>query len=609
MRQVASLDAGFHLSVGNSILAGDGWPETDRFTFTVNDHEYIDTSWGYQVSLALIERAFGAPGMVLFHVVLVLATFALLLFTVGLAAGDQPGLLPLLFLGVVAGEMRYEVRPELLSYFFLALVLYLLHRHAAGRSTPLWLLPMLFLVWANCHSLFVLGWVALACCLAGTWLRDRRLDRPLLGWVAASVGVALINPYGWKGVIFPFTLGTRLAESNVFAQGIGEFQSPFDLPITAARPFFPWAPILAYLALFAIVVLTLLPLLRGRRYFSFLLALPFLYLSAQMVRNLPLLVVVCLPGAAWGLASSKLLRHWARDERVTNVLRPAVVAIVALAAVLLGLRLYNDAYYVDARRNDRFGLAWNRRALPIDATDYLQHAGLTGRGLNHLNFGGWLMWAGGEPVFIDGRLEVIGEEFYGYYRNAFSSESGLEAAVRRYEIGWVIFPFKVARSLLQRLSSDPRWRLVYYDPMAVIFVRADRFRPEMTHDSVRALANPLSPVDLRALPGLDEPRIGPLRHRLAGLFTRQSYPDDSFGRGLFHYFRRSARRAAPFFADSVRESGGAYYEVYHNLGAALFRLGRDREARECFRIVVAEAPGNEKARERLEQLEERLGTR
>ena len=56
----------------------------------------------------------------------------------------------------------------------------------------------------------------------------------------------------------------------------------------------------------------------------------------------------------------------------------------------------------------------------------------------------------------------------------------------------------------------------------------------------------------------------------------------------------------------MRESGGAYYEVYHNLGAALFRLGFDREARDCFRIVVEAAPENEKARERLEQLEERL---
>ena len=32
------------------------------------------------------------------------------------------------------------------SYFFLALVLYLLHRRSEGRSTPLWLLPLVLLV-------------------------------------------------------------------------------------------------------------------------------------------------------------------------------------------------------------------------------------------------------------------------------------------------------------------------------------------------------------------------------------------------------------------------------------------------------------------------------
>ncbi|GAG41426.1 unnamed protein product, partial [marine sediment metagenome] len=183
MRQVASLDAGFHLQVGNSILAGEGWPDNDRFTFTVTDHAYIDTSWGYQVVLSVIERHLGAPGMVLFHVGLVLATFVLVIRTARLVAGDETILVPLVFLGVVASEMRYEVRPELMSYFFLALVLYLLHRQVEVRATPLWLLPLIFLVWANCHSLFILGWCALVCFTAGLWLRDRRLDRRLLGWV------------------------------------------------------------------------------------------------------------------------------------------------------------------------------------------------------------------------------------------------------------------------------------------------------------------------------------------------------------------------------------------------------------------------------------------
>ncbi|HUN81115.1 MAG TPA: hypothetical protein VMV81_06340, partial [Phycisphaerae bacterium] len=76
-RQVSSFDIGFHLKAGDYILSGQGWPRHDSFTYTLNDHPYIDTSWGYQVLVALSERAAGPAGIVLFHELLLLGTFLL----------------------------------------------------------------------------------------------------------------------------------------------------------------------------------------------------------------------------------------------------------------------------------------------------------------------------------------------------------------------------------------------------------------------------------------------------------------------------------------------------------------------------------------------------
>ena len=177
LRQVASPDIGFHLKAGNYILSGNGWPQDDPFTYTVNDHAYIDTSWGYQVLLALVERISGAPGMILLHVALVLVVFSLVALTTRMVPGEIRLLIPVLLLGGVAAEPRLEVRPELLSFAFLALVLYLLHRHAEGLRSPLWALPVIFLSWTNSHSLFVLGWVAMGCFLLGLALKRKRVDR------------------------------------------------------------------------------------------------------------------------------------------------------------------------------------------------------------------------------------------------------------------------------------------------------------------------------------------------------------------------------------------------------------------------------------------------
>src|SRR5207249_323309 len=84
----------------------------------------------------------------------------------------------------------------------------------------------------------------------------------------------------------------------------------------------------------------------------------------------------------------------------------ATLAAAAVAAIAISLRVVNDAYYIASRRVERFGLDWNRLELPIDAVRYADRAGLHGPVLNHLNFGGYLMWARPDPVFIDGRLEV-----------------------------------------------------------------------------------------------------------------------------------------------------------------------------------------------------------
>src|SRR5882672_2389291 len=225
-RQVGSLDIGFHLKAGERILDGHGWPRTDPFTFTVPDHPYVDTSWGYQALAAVVHGTCGVNGLVFLDVALILAVFALLYRSARLAPVDPTTLVLLLLAGGIASEMRFEARPELLSWTFLALVLHILHRHALGLRSPLWALAAIHLVWANAHSLFVLGWGALLCFLAGTWLETRRLDRALLGWSLASVAITLVNPYGWRGAAFPFTLTTRFQEQNPFSQSIGEFISP-----------------------------------------------------------------------------------------------------------------------------------------------------------------------------------------------------------------------------------------------------------------------------------------------------------------------------------------------------------------------------------------------
>ncbi len=611
-RQVGSLDTGFHLRAGERILSGAGWPTNDPFTYTLGDRPYVDTSWGYQVALAAIYRGAGARGLVVLDVALVLAAFFLTYRTARLAPVRPALLAAVLLIGALASELRFETRPELASFVYLAAVLHILYRRAESLPSPLWALPLLHLCWANTHALFVLGWAALACFIVSETIRERKAPRDLLAWGAASVAAVLVNPYGIRGLLFPFTLATRLQEKNAFAQSIGEFASPFDLRLSTQFPFYPRVPITAFrlffVAALVAAVLAALPTRasgRPRRLAPLLLFIAFAPLAARMVRNVPLVVLACLPATIWMLAAPRLRAK--RDTAVAgraSRLQVAVALAVTIAALAIGARVTTDAYYIAARRLDRFGDGWNPLTVPLDAAAFAQRAGLSGRMLNHLNFGGYLMWALPQPVFIDGRLEVVGEEFYGRYQAILADAAAMESAVRRYGIEWIVFPYATNPQLLGRLSRDARWRIAYFDHLAAIFVReGPGAQAKVDRASMAAIGSTPPPPDLQTLPGLgDPPRRGPAARWAQGLVRRQSFPSEEFARGLFFYFRDALPHAADRFAAAVRASDGAYYEVYNNLGSALWKQGRRAEAAACYRIVLADDPGNPVARPRLESM-------
>src|SRR6185312_5040623 len=60
-------------------------------------------------------------------------------------------------------------RPQYVTYVFLALTILILE-----SRKRLWLLPAVFLIWANCHAGFIMGWVVMgAYCAESLWLRFR----------------------------------------------------------------------------------------------------------------------------------------------------------------------------------------------------------------------------------------------------------------------------------------------------------------------------------------------------------------------------------------------------------------------------------------------------
>lgn len=156
-----SLDLAYQLRAGASILAGEGIPATDTWTFTVAGTAWLDQQWGAQVLLAGIEEVAGWTGLALVRAGLVGVTFWFVnraLRSMGWAS--RPAAIITLLSFVVAAP-ALALRPQLFAIaLFAATVWILAERRAHPRR--LWLIPVIAALWANLHGSFPLVVVLVA---------------------------------------------------------------------------------------------------------------------------------------------------------------------------------------------------------------------------------------------------------------------------------------------------------------------------------------------------------------------------------------------------------------------------------------------------------------
>jgi hypothetical protein len=106
---------------------------------------------------------------------------------------------------------------------------------------------------------------------------------------------------------------------------------------------------------------------------------------------------------------------------------------------------------------------------PASAVAAARQFGLTGPVFNSEAFGGYLAFVG-VPDFIDGRVEMFGNDFLAADVAAESGDAtALSRLLVRYGVNWTLLAPTVGASAV--LDRMPGWRRIYADPYAVIHVR------------------------------------------------------------------------------------------------------------------------------------------
>ena len=457
--------------------------------------------WLYDVVAGWLDSAAGLNGVVLFTALMIAGLFAWT-FRLLLRRGTNVLVaLVLVLLAVSAAMIHFQARPHVVSWWFTVVWFWILESAETSsadthpgfrRKLPLWLLPLLMVVWVNVHGGFLIGFALLAIYWVGAaWLwfsvkGDRFEDvwrkiragqrvQALALTGILSTAATLANPYGFKLHIHIY----RYLSNRFLMDHIDEFQSP-NFHYVAQKCFA------------GLLLLTLVAFAAKRPEASAsqgLVVLFAVYAGLYASRNIPvsslLLILVMGPWLSEGMErlAEKLsgrgnIVRWPGPAPATFLRRMKTIELslrghlwpvaaivfacwIAAHGGTLGAKPLMDAHF-DAKR------------FPVHAVDYLEKQmekqDAQGPLLGPDYWGGYLIYRlyPRVRVVVDDRHDFYGEEFLKSYLKMMHVEPGWGDFLQQHPAACVIVPKDSALSNI--LAETPGWQPIYGDDTAVLFV-------------------------------------------------------------------------------------------------------------------------------------------
>lgn len=458
------VDTWWHLRVGEWIWANGQVPRQDYFSrhgLETGKHWYA-YSWLYEVVLYACYRWWGWNGVVLFRAVqgFAVAYAWLLLVKRGSTSVLWTGLL--FFVGYLGFFlMTLSERPWLLSMILAMWTLAVVQDHRRGeRHWHHWLLPLGYILWANWHIQFIYGLAFLGLGMVAP-LGDR-----LLGWDDGSATAYTAAQWGtpaWRRLTVLAALSGVATLANPFhvwlyyvvydyATQPGAFAYVYELMPPDFRRREDWICLsLAGLALF----------LTGRQRhlscFALLLIIGPTLAGLRAKRDqwyLLIGVIGVLSEMRFAWLSLPPAPRWPIWSHLSVLIGLSVLALVG------SLRLPAEEFARDEAEH-----------FPAASVQHILEQRYPGPIFNHFDWGGYLIWRLRDyPVAMDGRTNLHGD-------------ARIDAAVQTWtgKPGWDELPeLRAARVLLvqqdtplnQLLRRDPRFKLVFEEKLAAVFIAA-----------------------------------------------------------------------------------------------------------------------------------------
>ncbi len=512
LTKIFTSDFGTHIAIGRQIVETRSIPEKEFLNYPSLGMTNLNGEWGFQAVLYLVYAAGGEYAVSFLCWAVVFAIY-LMLHRAMTLRGANP-LLAVVAIFAFSGFLRIRIqpRPELFTYLFIALTIYLFSEYFFGaRKKLVYFFPALILVWANTHPTYLMGFI-----LCGAFVADaaaRAMWNRKLGWdwvrseamapaVAGVLGLVLcgLNPHGYSAVLAPLHVVSRGGGQSAVLGSISE------LTPTKGTGMYVY-----YKAAAAFACVSLILGAAGRRIYLldlFLFAIAFkgawdsaravsmmgLFLSSGTALHMTGFLARCSDWFSRSTQARKSPKAAAprkgngkkqrgRDARPDAEtpspapFRPAGrKAIAVIAAVLVVVPLAFGATTLAFSFSQlQFGVGITEHKFSFAAADFLRRNPIPGNMFNFFDIGGFLDWQlyPQALTFIDGR--TYNQQVFMEHQIVTGGMEGWQEIVRRYRINYMVLKSMdssgMVLPIIQVLAGDPSWTLVFADGLFLVFVR------------------------------------------------------------------------------------------------------------------------------------------
>jgi hypothetical protein len=442
-------DTLWHIRAGEAMIKSGAVLKTDIFTWTAPGVKWTAHEWLYEVIIAAIYDRYGFTGLQIITIIFCLIYSMTILYL----TREKPvyWLLFIILLEIII-KLEWCIRPHTAALTTFSLLMLALSENMliAVDIKRLFIVLILFMIWANIHSSVTLGLIVLIVYVIYHKADKKYIIAALVGTTATPQMISIFK-YSWEA-------SSCLKITN----SITEWLSP-DFHET-------WNMIAIISALAVIILikaewqhikiknacLTIPPL-------GIVLVLIGITIYLKSVRHISILTMLMAAGirVSETRAPVQIIREHKLDYKKIKLIIAVTMLITAIIFTIGSWSKINENMNIEQKlKND-----------PVDkAVEFLKATGRTENILNEYNIGDYLIWHGIKP-FIDGRADMYvfnrPDIWDDYMDNIFLRSERPEEILKKYKIKHLIF--RKDNKFAKYISKVPGIVKIYENESVAVF--------------------------------------------------------------------------------------------------------------------------------------------